>query len=1068
MATMATTIATESEIGREEMISDSKIEQLLSEKLMDGYVLMEATCPKCAVPLVKNHQMVPRSLSNLSSDENDPTKTSLVDRAILLPMESFEQPFKPVDGVPMCVACDSHVITQETEIAILEQCDTLKDKGSIYVALETAYDPEPEPKVDNSIQDVDRPEIINLEHIAEDDFIVGSHRRKFIVDIETTSFDMDGVSHVEMTMSPKIGDSAKPIDVEEMAKKDEVEHSVRREIATKVLGAKMLQGWTLKEETCGNCAMPLMENKGKAQCPVCPALAKRAKKKNKIEAEKDRLAREIMAKKLLVQQTEQLEHIQSVRGEVKVRAFKEDEEATQRADDRKRAIEEEKTRILALEQEQNGAQQIEQTFEKEEENASPEIQERARVLIEEERNELERLEAIAKEEEQRRNMTVEERGKESQQASVRAKRKAEREAAAEELAKEAKAIEAFDEATMADDKTEAMKKDQMVDEHRKRMAGKLTLDEQIAKLEEDRVAEAMEARRIAEERRVEGESRMIAALEADAAMKALAAEDAIRRAKDALREVSDTKRHIIIQTIELAEMEAVAETEESIKATFEDYNEPVILQTASEICTERWETLRLEGRAIMTRRVLKGWAITPEACLGIECHNSPLIEKHGVKECAVCGGCGKGTDGVYETTEEEEEAPIMTPAPLSPSVANDVPEDWLGNGKEEEFEKKRDIYAKEIGKRMLEGWKLVDSSCPTCIMPLMMDDKGNTDICIACGEVKQQFDASTIATKDMATLEIVEEGAEQHDRALSPVVESLKITPSDESGLVSSIQKEAPKQQTKINLVVRSDPPAFKRVMRGEVSNDIFENEIIHFPPNIDFADADAIRELIGVEEQGRDDHTTKDASVDTVANLFLKSPHGYDFQDFGKSMGIDEVKELVEIFLVTNVDKDVSDGFKFDVAKRILSKMNLPKGREASSPPRMETTKYRPPPDRFIFDDTDHLLTTKERVKPCPENGQQTMKRPPRSPGYRQFSPVNLVSSPRMQSPRDRDDMSIASRASSVASDALQSIYDRIDQCRLKLLDPNNNLDEQIATASLLEKLAQAAVAMKEMEYLE
>jgi hypothetical protein len=231
---MATTIATESEIGREEAISDAKIEQLLSEKIMEGYVLMEATCPKCAVPLVKNHQMVPRSLSNLSIDENDPTKKKVVDRAILLPMESFEQPFKPVDGVPMCVGCDSHVITQETEIAILEQCDTLKDKGSIYVALETAIDPstatpEPEPeetKVDN-IEDVDGLEIIHLEDVTEDDVIVGGHRRKFIVDIETTSFDMDGISQVEMTMSPKMGDSAKPIDVEEMTKEDEEEHSVR-------------------------------------------------------------------------------------------------------------------------------------------------------------------------------------------------------------------------------------------------------------------------------------------------------------------------------------------------------------------------------------------------------------------------------------------------------------------------------------------------------------------------------------------------------------------------------------------------------------------------------------------------------------------------------------------------------------------------------------------------------------------------------------------------------------------------------------------------------------------------
>ena len=217
---MTTTIAIESEIGREEMISDAKIEQMLSEKLIKGYVLMEATCPKCAVPLVKNHQMVPRSLSNLSGDENDPSNMNVVDKAVLLPVESFEQPFKPVDGVPMCVGCDSHVITSETEMTILEQCDALKDKGSIYVALETAAaSPEEwEPKVD---------EIINLENITEDDVVVGNHRRKFIVDIETTSFDIDGVSHVEMTMSPKMGDSAKPIDVEEIAKEDEVEHSLR-------------------------------------------------------------------------------------------------------------------------------------------------------------------------------------------------------------------------------------------------------------------------------------------------------------------------------------------------------------------------------------------------------------------------------------------------------------------------------------------------------------------------------------------------------------------------------------------------------------------------------------------------------------------------------------------------------------------------------------------------------------------------------------------------------------------------------------------------------------------------
>jgi hypothetical protein len=59
-------------------------------------------------------------------------------------------------------------------------------------------------------------------------------------------------------------------------------------------------------------------------------------------------------------------------------------------------------------------------------------------------------------------------------------------------------------------------------------------------------------------------------------------------------------------------------------------------------------------------------------------------------------------------------------------------------------------------------------------------------------------------------------------------------------------------------------------------------------------------------------------------------------------------------------------------------------------------------------------------------------------------------------------------SRAESVASDALESIYIRIDQCKTKLLDPKNTIEEQLATADLMEKLAKAAVAMKAMEALE
>ena len=59
-------------------------------------------------------------------------------------------------------------------------------------------------------------------------------------------------------------------------------------------------------------------------------------------------------------------------------------------------------------------------------------------------------------------------------------------------------------------------------------------------------------------------------------------------------------------------------------------------------------------------------------------------------------------------------------------------------------------------------------------------------------------------------------------------------------------------------------------------------------------------------------------------------------------------------------------------------------------------------------------------------------------------------------------------SRAESIASDVLESIYVRIEQCKAKLLDPNNSMEDQLATADLMEKLARAALAMKAIETIE
>jgi hypothetical protein len=122
------TMELETPLSREQLHDESHIENLLSEKLMEGFVLLEKSCPVCATPLVRSEEEV--------NDDDGDGSGSFDIRPTMVPSLSFDQPFQPVGGVPFCVACQSHVITQECEISILEHCDSLKNKGSILVALQ--------------------------------------------------------------------------------------------------------------------------------------------------------------------------------------------------------------------------------------------------------------------------------------------------------------------------------------------------------------------------------------------------------------------------------------------------------------------------------------------------------------------------------------------------------------------------------------------------------------------------------------------------------------------------------------------------------------------------------------------------------------------------------------------------------------------------------------------------------------------------------------------------------------------------------------------------------------------
>ena len=88
-------------------LGEDRLEELLSEKLMEGFELDETPCPECSTPLVKlNRNPYGFDVKHLKAP-------------VLIPNRNPEKPFEPIDDVPMCVSCNAHVVTNEHEVNIL-------------------------------------------------------------------------------------------------------------------------------------------------------------------------------------------------------------------------------------------------------------------------------------------------------------------------------------------------------------------------------------------------------------------------------------------------------------------------------------------------------------------------------------------------------------------------------------------------------------------------------------------------------------------------------------------------------------------------------------------------------------------------------------------------------------------------------------------------------------------------------------------------------------------------------------------------------------------------------------
>lgn len=74
----------------------------------------------------------------------------------------------------------------------------------------------------------------------------------------------------------------------------------------------------------------------------------------------------------------------------------------------------------------------------------------------------------------------------------------------------------------------------------------------------------------------------------------------------------------------------------------------------------------------------------------------------------------------------------MDESPMQSPIAEELSPVFQKKVTKSNFQAKRDYATKEIGRKIAEGWVLLDLSCPECVMPLLNDGKGGPEICVLC------------------------------------------------------------------------------------------------------------------------------------------------------------------------------------------------------------------------------------------------------------------------------------------------------------------------------------------------
>jgi len=143
--------------------------------------------------------------------------------------------------------------------------------------------------------------------------------------------------------------------------------------------------------------------------------------------------------------------------------------------------------------------------------------------------------------------------------------------------------------------------------------------------------------------------------------------------------------------------------------------------------------------------MLEGWEMVDENCAKLQAVGNqgtprqcsyPLLKgKNGKTICVKCDDLRQqlGTAATEEKTNSNAETDVSDNPIMGPVEFKD-------------FEKRRDQTSAEIGKKLLQGWAMLDEVCSgnngKCLTPLMKNPSDGTTVCAACNQIPSKAPAN--------------------------------------------------------------------------------------------------------------------------------------------------------------------------------------------------------------------------------------------------------------------------------------------------------------------------------------